>query len=28
MVPPMEIPGRGRIAIYSQGGVQHAFWEA
>lgn len=27
MVPPMEIPGRGRCALYLMGGVQHALWE-
>lgn len=24
----MEIPGRGRIAIFFQGGIQHGLWEA
>ena len=26
-VPPMEIQGRGRFAIFFQGGVQHALWQ-
>jgi predicted enzyme related to lactoylglutathione lyase len=26
-VPPMEIPGRGKFAIYVQGGVDHGLWE-
>ncbi|MFN3241501.1 MAG: VOC family protein [Planctomycetota bacterium] len=26
-VPPMEIPGHGRFAIYLQGGVQHGLWQ-
>lgn len=25
--PPLEIPGRGRFAIYFQGGVQNGLWE-
>ena len=25
--PPMEIPGKGRFAIYIQGGVQHGLWQ-
>ena len=26
-LPPMEIPGRGRIAIFQLGGVDHGLWE-
>jgi predicted enzyme related to lactoylglutathione lyase len=26
-LPPMEIPGRGRIAIYFLGGIQQGIWE-
>jgi len=26
-VPPMEIPGHGRCAIYFQGKIQHGLWE-
>ncbi len=26
-VPPMEIPGHGRCAIYFHGGVQHGLWQ-
>jgi len=26
-VPPMEIPGRGTIAIYIQGAVDHGLWQ-
>ena len=26
-LPPMEIPGRGRIAIYILGGIEHGLWE-
>ncbi len=26
-VPPMEIPGRGMIAIYFLGGNEHAVWQ-
>lgn len=26
-VPPMEIPGRGRIALYFLGGNQHGLWQ-
>ena len=25
--PPMEIPGRGKFAIYIQGGIHHGLWE-
>ena len=25
--PPMEIPGKGKFAIYIQGNTQHGFWE-
>jgi len=25
--PPMEIPGHGTFAIYTQGGVQHGLWQ-
>ena len=25
--PPMEIPGRGKFAIYIQGGVHHGLWQ-
>jgi predicted enzyme related to lactoylglutathione lyase len=25
--PPMEIPGRGRFAIYIQGGIHHGLWQ-
>lgn len=27
-LPPMEIPGQGKCAIYIQGGVQHGLWQA
>lgn len=26
-LPPMEIPGHGRFAIYVQGGIQHGLWQ-
>lgn len=26
-VPPMQIPGRGRCAIYVLGGVEHGLWQ-
>jgi predicted enzyme related to lactoylglutathione lyase len=26
-LPPMEIPGRGKCAIYFQGGIQHGLWQ-
>ncbi|HRX79989.1 MAG TPA: hypothetical protein P5307_13050 [Pirellulaceae bacterium] len=26
-LPPMELPGHGRCAIYFQGGVQHGLWQ-
>lgn len=26
-LPPMEIPGQGRVAIFIQGGGQHAVWQ-
>jgi predicted enzyme related to lactoylglutathione lyase len=26
-VPPMEIPGRGKFAIYVQGGNDHGLWQ-
>lgn len=26
-LPPMEIPGRGRCAIYLQGGIEHGLWQ-
>ncbi|MCA0891827.1 VOC family protein [Microbulbifer agarilyticus] len=26
-VPPMEIPGRGKFAIYINGGIDHGFWQ-
>ena len=26
-LPPMEIPGRGMIAIYILGGAQHGLWQ-
>jgi predicted enzyme related to lactoylglutathione lyase len=26
-MPPIEIPGRGRFAIYLQGGNDHGFWQ-
>ena len=26
-MPPMEIPKRGRFAIYIQGGIQHGLWQ-
>ena len=26
-VPPMEIPGHGRFAIYLQGGNEHGLWQ-
>lgn len=25
--PPMDIPGKGKFAIYIQGGVQHGLWQ-
>ena len=25
--PPLEIPGRGKFAIYKAGGVHHGLWE-
>ena len=25
--PPLEIPGKGRFAIYIQGGVNHGLWQ-
>ena len=27
MLPHMEIPGRGSIAIYRQGGIEHGIWQ-
>lgn len=27
MVPPMEIPGQGRCALYGLGGIEHALWQ-
>ena len=26
-VPPMEIPGHGKFAIYIQGGIEHGLWK-
>ncbi|MEQ8762718.1 MAG: hydroxylase [Planctomycetota bacterium] len=26
-LPPTEIPGRGKFAIYFQGGIQHGLWQ-
>ena len=26
-IPPMEIPGRGRFAIYILGGIEHGLWQ-
>ena len=26
-IPPMEIPGHGRFAIYLLGGIEHGLWE-
>ena len=26
-VPPTEIPGHGKCAIYIQGGIEHGFWQ-
>ena len=26
-LPPMEIPGHGKFAIYIQGGIQHGLWQ-
>lgn len=26
-LPPMELPGHGRCAIYFRGGVQHGLWQ-
>jgi uncharacterized protein len=26
-LPPMEVPGYGKFAIYIQGGIQHGLWE-
>jgi predicted enzyme related to lactoylglutathione lyase len=25
--PPFELPGRGKFAIYFQGGIQHGLWQ-
>ncbi len=25
--PPMELPGHGTFAIFSQGGIQHGLWQ-
>ena len=25
--PPLEIPGRGKFAIYIQGGIHHGLWQ-
>jgi len=25
--PPLQIPGKGRFAIYIQGGIQHGLWQ-
>ena len=25
--PPMEIPGHGKFAIYTQGGIHHGLWQ-
>lgn len=25
--PPLEIPGRGKFAIYFQGGIEHGLWQ-
>lgn len=27
MVPPMPIPGQGKCAVYTLGGIEHGFWE-
>lgn len=27
ILPPMEIPGQGTVAIFIQGGVEHAVWQ-
>ena len=27
LLPPMEIPGHGMIAIYSHGGVEQGLWQ-
>ena len=26
-VPPLEIPGKGKFAIYIQGSIDHGFWQ-
>ena len=26
-IPPMEMPGRGKFAIYIQGGIEHGLWQ-
>ncbi len=26
-LPPMEMPGRGKFAIYLQGGIDHGLWQ-
>ena len=26
-LPPMELPGHGKCAIYFQGGIQHGLWQ-
>ncbi len=26
-LPPMEIPGHGKCAIYIQGGIEHGLWQ-
>jgi predicted enzyme related to lactoylglutathione lyase len=26
-LPPMELPGHGRCAIYFAGGVEHGLWQ-
>ena len=26
-LPPMEIPGHAKFAIYFQGGIQHGLWQ-
>ena len=26
-IPPMEIPGHGRFAIYIHGGIEHGLWQ-
>lgn len=25
--PPLELPGKGRFAIYLQGGIEHGLWQ-